>query len=330
MTEIHSPESGMGRKFELQTDLSHATVRPNAEVTHLHLNGQTIFFGATKLRTLSAPKHKDTNSDEIADTNIEGGSFVAWPFGRKAFDYLRNNPAIHGVGALLHQWKVIPVRAELRSSVVALEKQGGTYFEQAFGSDNYSLLRAVALTNTEGTNHAILSTTVMYSGNEKDDAQGQFYPLAEHSYYTVESYESACVALRDKTGVIQIKPLKSFESPNKKGEMVLDSDCANEMVEIEPGTVWLLPDGPKGRVVVIKRSIAFQKADGSVASEPVSSHWVLYHKMDSEHTNPAAVAIEPVAGDFDAPTRLLAGDRVTQTVDISTAESLDALRVAEI
>lgn len=326
MSEFASPEIGMAAKKELQLGSLHAIVRPNAEITYLEMDGKPVLFPADKLRTLSDPSDK-SDKDAIPDTNVEGGSFIAWPFGRRAKKYISGNSAIHGVAAMLTQWKTIPVASEFRKTLAVLVKEGGRYFEEAFGNDKYSLHRVVALTGLESAPQAKLSTTVLYNGGENQDIQGNFYSLAEHSYFQVASYDTARIAYINAEGKIQTKLLKDFEVVNDKGKKVLDTDCRNEEVEAKPGEIWLLPEGESGRVVVIKRTVTLQRVDGSISTTEVPSSWQLYHKMDSERTEPAAIAIEAVAGEYDVPTMLSAGERVTQTVDISTVASLDELKM---
>lgn len=323
MVEGISPEVGMGRKIELQLGNAKITVRPNAQITCFDIGDRYIFFHADKLRTLAGT----TDTDTIVDTNEEGGSFVAWPFGSNAKKFIPAIPAIHGPAALLTQWKTVPVAPEMKNTVAVLEKNGGRYFEQAFGTDNYNLHRVVALTGSDLGPHAQLSTTLLYNGGEDEKVQGNLYALAEHPYFQVKNYEEAHIVCKGVDGQLYPKPLRDFEHETENGEMQLNDYYTNAEVEARSGEVWLLPDGPHGPVVVIKRSVTIQKADGSFVRDMLPTKWVLYHKTDSKHINPAAVAIEPVVGDYDNPTMLSAGERVTQTVDISMVGSLGELKV---
>ena len=301
----------------LENELGTATIhRFGAQILSLQIKGHNILKARTKLKALAL----DSTTGEIDTSSPKdgGGSFSTMPHGRYR-DQWRNDTnfiddgtaplqMIHGPFSTGLNWTT----TEQTSTSVTMETSDPKNAQRLFGNDLFTLRRSVSLTDEE----AIIANTIRYDGQRippiepegerrTQDINLQF---GEHPYFTFSA--NACFVRKDGSTPSAIDLLK--QTGNSRDHFNLNDLLAND------DEIWYMPEGPEGYVIKIKIS-AFQNGDNITGQTEIA----LWRHPESS----GYLCIEPIVS-MPNVTDLNPGDIFSETMTISTADSLEELQKA--
>ena len=301
-------------KNKLGTAIAH---RFGAQILSLQIKGHNILKARTKLKALAL----DSTTGEIDTSSPKdgGGSFPTMPHGRYRNpwresdpDFIDNGTAplqmIHGPFSTGLNWTT----TEQTPTSVTMETSDSKNAQRLFGNDLFTLKRNVSLTDKE----AIITNTVRYDGQRTlsiepegerrtQDINLQF---GEHPYFTASA--NACFVRKDGSFSSATDLLE--QTGNSRDHFKLDDLLAND------DEIWYMPDGPEGYVIKIKIS-SFQNGN-NITSQTEIALWK--HPESSGY-----LCIEPIVS-MPNVTDLNPGDTFSETMTISTADSLEELQTA--